>query len=97
MTCSLNSGQTPKLRHSGTFDAGIAAMDFLVTQMAAGEAEINEDGVAMTNTPPFFKRLFSRKPPRGKVSQLFQKIVLLLGRMDARQHSAPDRGLSEEP
>ena len=85
------------LRKEAELDAGIAAMDLLVTQMAAGEAEITENGVAMPDTPPLFKRLLGPKPPRSKVSQLFQKIVLLLGRMDARQHTAPDLGLSEEP
>jgi hypothetical protein len=43
------------LQKEAELDAGIEAMDILVTQMASGEAEITEDGVAMTNTPPFFK------------------------------------------
>lgn len=85
------------LQKEAELDAGIQAMDILVTQMASGEAEITEDGVAMTNTPPFLKRLFGPKPPRSKVSQLFRKIVLLLGRMDANQHTAPDQGHSPEP
>lgn len=85
------------LQKEAELDAGIEAMDILVTQMASGEAEITEDGVAMTNTPPFFKRLFGPKPPQSKVSQLFRKIVALLGRMDASQHTAPDQGHSPEP
>ena len=85
------------LQKEAELAAGIEAMDILVTQMAAGEAEIAGDGVAMTDTPPFFKRLSGPKPPRSKVSQLFRKSILLLGRMDASQHTAPDRGHSPEP
>ena len=85
------------LQKEAELDTGIEAMEILVTRMASGDAEITEDGVAMTDAPPFIKRLFGPKPPHSKVSQLFRKIVLLIGRMDASQLVAADPGQSPEP
>jgi hypothetical protein len=75
------------LKKEAELDAGIAAMDKLVTNIASGDAVVTEDGITMTDIPPFFERLFGAKPPSTKIANLFRKIIRLIGRDDGREQT----------
>ncbi|MFT5798690.1 MAG: hypothetical protein ACI84R_002758 [Candidatus Azotimanducaceae bacterium] len=77
------------LQKEADFDAGIAAMDELVTQIASGDAEVTEEGISMTDMPPFIELLFGAKPSNTKIGNLFRKIIGLIGRVSEVEKRGP--------
>jgi hypothetical protein len=77
------------------FDAGIAAMDELVTQIASGDAEVTEDDIIMRDMPPFIERLFGPKPPNTKIGNLFRKLISLIGRVSESKERGTDQSPSQ--
>lgn len=82
------------LQKEAELDAGIAAMDELVTQITSGDAEVTEGGITMTDMPPFIERLFGAKPPNTKIGNLFRKIIGLIGRVSESEQRRPDQSPS---
>ncbi|WP_298856917.1 Mob protein [uncultured Sulfitobacter sp.] len=79
------------LQKEAELDAGIAAMDELVTQIASGDAEVTEDVIIMKDTPTFIERLFGPKPSNTKIGNLFRKFVNLIGRVSESEQRGPDQ------
>jgi hypothetical protein len=73
-------------------DAGIAAMDELVTRISLGEVEVAEDGIIMDNMPPFLKRLFGPSRSETKIAGLFRKVVHLIGSVGGRASIDTSKG-----
>jgi hypothetical protein len=79
------------LQKEAELDAGIPAMDELVTQIASGDVEINEDDITMQDMPSFIERLFGPKPSNTKIGNLFRKLVNLIGRVSESEQRGPDQ------
>ncbi|MDO6588640.1 hypothetical protein DS901_15425 [Loktanella sp. D2R18] len=75
------------LQKEAELDAGVAAMDVLVTQIASGHADVTDNGITMTDMPPFFERLFGVKPSNTKIANLFRKIIRVIGRAHGREQT----------
>lgn len=69
----------------------IAAVDELVTQFTSGEAEVTDEGLSMTNMPPFIDRRLGQKPSITKTGNLFRKLINLVGRVREREQRGPDQ------
>ncbi|MEP4336412.1 MAG: hypothetical protein ABJ360_08495, partial [Roseobacter sp.] len=79
------------LQKEAELDAGIAAMDELVTQIASGDAEVTEGDITMRDMPSFIERLFGPKPSTTKIGNLFRKLINLIGRVSESEQRGPDQ------
>lgn len=79
------------LQKEAELDAGIAAMDELVTQIASGDAEVIEGDITMRDMPSFIERLFGPKPSKTKIGNLFKKLINLIGRVSESEQRGPDQ------
>jgi hypothetical protein len=72
------------LQKEAELDAGIAAVDELVTRIASGEVEVTEAGIDLDDLPPFLRRLFGAAKAESKIGGIFRKVVRLIGRLGGR-------------
>lgn len=79
------------LQKEAQLDAGIAALDELVTQIASGDAEVTEGDITMRDMPSFIERLFGPNPTKTKIGNLFRKLINLIGRVSGSEQPGPDR------
>ena len=82
-------------RKQAEFDAGLEAMETLVTQLETGDATISDGSIKMQNPPKFLERLFSLKERETRTTSIFRRLLKLIVRgVDAHRST---REATSEP
>lgn len=71
------------------FDEDVEALTELPDQIGEARAKITEDQIQMVTLPSFFQRLFTPERPETKTTNLFQRLLNIIGRAAQTQQFGP--------